>query len=519
VECGWHGETCRSHFAPHIQHVSINERKVRLNACFVEEKPMPAGDHFYTLSAAERDNALAQFGYIDEGIACNAFAWQAPGTVPLLRLYHPGTNDHFYTTSPQEAANAVTMYGYQAEGTACFVFDLAGAQRLPLLRLLNATTGDHFYTTSQPEATNAVNTFGYTSEGTACFVPDATVAGTTPLLRLLKVADIIASIRLHFKILTNPNTPIADMLRSMRRVYAAAGIRVDVVPFELYVSEGLACFVFTTQLAGTVPLHRLRGGTDHFYTTSTVERDNAIANFGYVSEGIACFVYDVQVAGTVALHRLASYTNGDHFYTTSTVERDNAIAQFGYVSEGIACFVFDGAAANTSAFLRLRSNASGDHFYTTSEAEAALATLVQFLDFPLLTDLDTGACNRGTNTTELGQLHANRDNVQADDIVVYFVRSTNGSAGVLNGCASFPAGSPGCVITRIASQWSLAHEVGHVLGLDHIATEASSTTGSCIVPGFVPTRLMTGCGTGLIAGTPTLSATEITTMRDSSLTH
>jgi hypothetical protein len=479
---------------------------------------MPVGDHFYTVSVAERDNALAHSGYIDEGVACAVFDWQAPGTVPLLRLLNPANGDHFYTTSQPEAANAVAVFGYQQEGTACFVFDTAGAGRTPLLRLINAANGDHFYTTSQPEAANAVAVFGYAAEGTACFVPAANAPGTTPFLRLLKAGDLVAAIVVHFKVLTGPNIPIDTMLRQMRRVYTPAGIRVDVRPFGLYSREGTACFVFPTQASGTVPFHRLLGGIDHFYTTSTVERDNAIANFGYTSEGIACFVFDVQMPGTVPLHRLLNTTNGDHFYTTSIPERDQAIAQFGYISEGIACYVFDTPTANTTALLRLLNTTSGDHFYTTSVLEADQATIVEFLGLPLLTDLDTGPCILGTLTTELNQLFANRNNVGADEIVAYFVRSTNGTAGALNGCAVSPAGSPGCIVTQGASQWTLAHEIGHVLGLAHVATEATPTTGSCKSPAFVPTRLMTGCGTARIGGTPTLVAAEITTMMNSALT-
>jgi Repeat of unknown function (DUF5648) len=30
-----------------------------------------SGDHFYTTSVAERDNAVAKLGYVDEGVACH----------------------------------------------------------------------------------------------------------------------------------------------------------------------------------------------------------------------------------------------------------------------------------------------------------------------------------------------------------------------------------------------------------------------------------------------------------------
>jgi hypothetical protein len=48
--------------------------------------PVGVGDHFYTTSAAERDNAIANFGYSSEGVACYVFDSQAPGTTPLYRL-------------------------------------------------------------------------------------------------------------------------------------------------------------------------------------------------------------------------------------------------------------------------------------------------------------------------------------------------------------------------------------------------------------------------------------------------
>jgi hypothetical protein len=124
--------------------------------------------------------------------------------------------------------------------------------------------------------------------------------------------------------------------------------------------------------------------------------------------------------------------------------------------------------------------------------------------------IDVGDCRRGTVTAEQALLFANRNNVRANELVVYFVRAT--SPDVLNGCAAHPPCKPGAVVAEIASQWTLAHEVGHVLGLNHVGGEP------CRNPNFVPTQLMTDCGTGRLRGTPTLSNPEITTMDQSSLT-
>jgi hypothetical protein len=127
------------------------------------------------------------------------------------------------------------------------------------------------------------------------------------------------------------------------------------------------------------------------------------------------------------------------------------------------------------------------------------------LSLPTLTDLDAGGCN-GSVTSEQTQLFGNRNNVTGNDLAIYFVRST---VPPLNGCASHPAGRPGAVVTRSASQWTLAHEVGHVLGLNHIDSPTA--------PLF--DRLMTGQGTSNVTNPPpNLIAAEVATMKASALT-
>jgi hypothetical protein len=124
------------------------------------------------------------------------------------------------------------------------------------------------------------------------------------------------------------------------------------------------------------------------------------------------------------------------------------------------------------------------------------------LNLPLLDDLDVGACTMGSVTTEQTQLMANRNNAGADDVVVYFVRSTTPS---FNGCAAHPANRPAAVVASIASEWTLGHEVGHVLGLGHVT----------------PTdRLMMGSGTNNITNPPPdLIASEVQTMDNSPFTQ
>ncbi|WP_207550265.1 MULTISPECIES: FG-GAP repeat domain-containing protein [Parafrankia] len=124
------------------------------------------------------------------------------------------------------------------------------------------------------------------------------------------------------------------------------------------------------------------------------------------------------------------------------------------------------------------------------------------LSLPALNDLDVGTCQLGVTTTEQNQLFNNRNNAGPLDVVVYFVRST---VPPYNGCASHPAGRPGAVVAQGATEWTLAHEVGHVLTLRHVDDN---------------NRLMTGNGTANITNPPPdLVATEVNSMRASRLTH
>jgi len=123
------------------------------------------------------------------------------------------------------------------------------------------------------------------------------------------------------------------------------------------------------------------------------------------------------------------------------------------------------------------------------------------LELPDFAGLDVGACVVGTTTAEQRALFSHRNNVGRDEIVVYFVRDT---IPPLNGCAAHPAGRPSAVVTQGATEWTLGHEVGHVLALAHVNDND---------------RLMTGNGTANITNPPPdLVDSEIQTIDDTNLT-
>jgi len=119
---------------------------------------------------------------------------------------------------------------------------------------------------------------------------------------------------------------------------------------------------------------------------------------------------------------------------------------------------------------------------------------------PALLVVEIGRCVRGEVTEEQEELFAEREGVPGGEIVVYFVLATYPRS---HGCAAHPPGRPGAIVAESATRWTLAHEVGHVLGLGHVADR---------------TRLMTGVGTDRISkDPPDLAEAEIAVMRASSL--
>lgn len=120
-------------------------------------------DHFYTMNISERDQAISDHGYRDEGLSGYIYSRQEHGTTPLYQLWNSSKADHFYTVDSNERDQAISN-GYMDEGIAGYVFSRQEPGTTPLYRLWNPTKEDHFYTTKAIERNRAVNICGYTYE-------------------------------------------------------------------------------------------------------------------------------------------------------------------------------------------------------------------------------------------------------------------------------------------------------------------------------------------------------------------
>lgn len=264
------------------------------------------GDHLYTLSAAEKDNAVTHLGYRTEGLAFNAYCNPPADSTPVYRLVN-GSGIHFYTTSVVERNNAIYSLGYAPEGVAFSAYNTAVGGSTAIYRLVNQA-GNHLLT-ADPAERDAAQNFGYTLEGTAFNTFSSSPAGTAPVYRLVN------RVGGHFYTVSTAE---------MDQIVAAFG----------YTTEGVGFNTFINSPAGSAPVYRLvNQAGNHLYTASTSERDSVTA-YGYVLEGIAFQAYTNTPPGVSIVYRLAN-SRGDHFYTASTAERDAATAA-SYSLEGTA---------------------------------------------------------------------------------------------------------------------------------------------------------------------------------------
>jgi hypothetical protein len=93
-----------------------------------------------------------------------------------------------------------------------------------------------------------------------------------------------------FWLYTNPGMGLVPFYRCLkgdgRRFYTTSGTCENAGPVE-----GVLGHIATDPTCGGIPLFRLYGNADHFYTTSEVEKNNAVSMYGYKFEAVAGYVW------------------------------------------------------------------------------------------------------------------------------------------------------------------------------------------------------------------------------------
>jgi Polyglycine hydrolase-like, structural repeat len=262
-----------------------------------------------------------------------------------------------------------------------------------------------------------------------------------------------------------------------------------------------------------------RAGTGGHYLWVNADWNNFVAKWRELApQGLRLTVIDSHIINGQRRYAGVWRPGTDGYYLWGNARWQNFVAKWRELADRnlrlIHLDVIDAPSVPTRPWVRV-------HFKTLTQPTIPAATMLarmrevynasgidvelgstETLNLPALNDLDVGACTMGSTTAEQNQLYGNRNSVNANDVAVYFVRST---VPPFNGCAAFPAGQPSCCVVQGATQWTMAHEVGHVLGLSHVNNND---------------QLMTGNGTGNITNPPPdLVAGEVTTMLNSAFTQ
>lgn len=78
----------------------------------------------YTIDEKEKNDAIANYNYIYDGISGYVYPLNNPpsGTLPLYRLHSSITNQFLYTLSEEEKNNVIANYNFVYDGITCYIY-------------------------------------------------------------------------------------------------------------------------------------------------------------------------------------------------------------------------------------------------------------------------------------------------------------------------------------------------------------------------------------------------------------
>ena len=119
------------------------------------------GTHFYTASAAERDQTVStRLDLTYEGVGLNADTPQSdPSAAPVFRFFDTSSGSHFYTASATERDGLANgRSGLTYEGVAFYENPTVQANDTAVYRFFDKADGAHFYTPDQNEFASVLAT-------------------------------------------------------------------------------------------------------------------------------------------------------------------------------------------------------------------------------------------------------------------------------------------------------------------------------------------------------------------------
>jgi hypothetical protein len=259
-------------------------------------------DYLYTQNPSEICGALKYAGYVLDGPAFQTLNATDPDAESVYRLSRNGI--HLFTTSYAEVLSAMQNYGFTYEGVPFYESSTSTNGDYPVYRL--SENGTYFLTTSVNEA-NLMTADGYTNQGVFFNAPSPST--TIPVYRLSK---------------------------NGMHLYTTSAEEADLaVSQDGYTNEGIAFYGQSAPTGDDIYNYRMARGMIQFNTTSPVENVNAMW-VGFSQQDVYAFFYPPNYSTTTPVYRLVDPSDGDYLLTTSLVEKDEAVQDYGYVYQGIA---------------------------------------------------------------------------------------------------------------------------------------------------------------------------------------
>lgn len=218
-----------------------------------------SGNYVYTMSSSEKESAIRNYGYIDEGEAFKALsAPLSQNYLPVHRLSYPLTGGYLYSPSEAERQMMISQYGFRDEGSSFYLNNELGVTILPVYRMSSSTNG-YFFTNSSQERWTAISLYGYRDEGTGFSTRAGYTTDSLPVYRL-----------------SSPQGYLYTTDFGERKYARLLGFRPEGVGFHAYP---------TSNMGATQLIQRLSKNGRYLYTASPTELTSAVNVYGFRYEG------------------------------------------------------------------------------------------------------------------------------------------------------------------------------------------------------------------------------------------